>query len=170
MNKVVDALTEHTKSKDYTINDLACTLLIFVATPQWVAAMQIGDGFIVVNPQNSEDYQLLFKPDKGEFVNETTFVTSKNALDEMRVKVLTESPEFICASTDGLERLAIRTSDWSPFPPFFNPLKQYMEETENPEADKDEYLKQFLSSERLNARTDDDKTLLLCLWNKSEKS
>ncbi|MEH2146175.1 protein phosphatase 2C domain-containing protein [Nostoc sp.] len=39
--------------------------------------------------QNSE-YQLLFQPYKGEFINETTFITSTNAVKDMRVKVISE--------------------------------------------------------------------------------
>src|SRR5919202_405179 len=142
--------------------DLACTLLVFVATPHWLAAMQIGDGFMVVGLQGKE-HQLLFQPDKGEFVNQTTFVTSAHALDEMQVNVVSGSQKFICASTDGLERVAIRMNDWTPFPPFFQPLEEYLWETPEPEQD-DQYIQNFLTSERLNARTDDDKTLLLCLY------
>jgi serine/threonine protein phosphatase PrpC len=164
LKKAIASLHEEAKTENYSVNDLACTLLIFVATPQWVAAMQIGDGFIVVRSQESE-YQLLFQPDKGEFANETTFITSSNALDEMQVRVLTGHQEFICAATDGLEKLAIRFSDWTPFALFFKPLEEYLGETNEPEKE-DEYLKNFLDSERLNARTDDDKTLLLCLFNK----
>jgi hypothetical protein len=163
LNKVVKALQERAASSDYSINDLSCTLLVFLATPNWVAAMQIGDGFIVVRLREGED-QLLFTPDKGEFINETTFVTSANAINEMRVRVLPGQQKFICASTDGLERVAIRMSDWTPFPPFFQPLEEYMVETSHPEQE-DEYIKNFLDSERLNAKTDDDKTLLLCLYD-----
>ncbi|MGI2906391.1 PP2C family serine/threonine-protein phosphatase [Tolypothrix sp. VBCCA 56010] len=162
--KAIAALHKQADSSDYSINDLACTLLVFVATPQWVAAMQIGDGFMVVRPQDSE-HQLLFNPDKGEFVNETTFITSANALDEMQVDVLQGQQEFICASTDGLEKVAIRMSDWTPFAPFFQPLEEYLWETKNPE-EENEYVINFLQSERLNARTDDDKTLLLCLFDR----
>ncbi len=68
--KAIAALHKQAAYSDYSVNDLACTLLVFVATPQWVAAMQIGDGFMVVRPQNSE-HQLLFNPDKGEFVNDS---------------------------------------------------------------------------------------------------
>lgn len=164
LSKARVILQEQANSKDYSIDELACTLLAFVATPEWVAAMQIGDGFIVTRATDSE-YKLIFPPDKGEFANETTFVTSSNAKDEMRVKVLPGKSEFICASTDGLEKLAIRISDWAPFPPFFQPLEEYLRETSNPE-NEDEYLMNFLNSERLNARTDDDKTLLLCLFDK----
>lgn len=126
--------------------------------------MQIGDGFIVVRSQDSE-YQLLFQPDKGEFVNETTFITSANALTEMQVKVILDKQDFICASTDGLEKVAIRLSEWEPFSPFFKPLEEYLHEPITP-GNEDKYLMEFLNSERLNSRTDDDKTLLLCLFDK----
>ncbi len=125
----------------------------------WIAVLQIGDGFIVVRP-NPGNYQLLFKPDKGEFANQTTFVTADHAAEDMQVVVLEASPVFICAATDGLERVAIRFSDWAPYAPFFQPFEDYLTETPDPEQNPD-YLEQFLTSERLNARTTDDKTMLL---------
>ncbi|MCG6133218.1 MAG: protein phosphatase 2C domain-containing protein [Nostoc sp. LLA-1] len=163
--RVITELRNKAEIENYSINDLACTLLIFFATPDWLAAMQIGDGFIVVRPQNSE-YQMLFKPDKGEFANETTFITSENALKEMQVDVLSGEQEFICASTDGLEKVAIRLHDGKPFPPFFKPFEEYLQETPNPEEEH-QYLIDFLTSERLNVRTDDDKTFLLCLLGRA---
>lgn len=164
VNQVLFALHEQAVSDAYSIENLACTLLVVVATPKWVAAMQIGDGFIVVR-QEQEAHQLLFSPDKGEYVNETTFVTSATALDTMRVCVRVGQQEFICVATDGLERVAIRMSDWAPFTPFFQPLEDYLRESDDSEQE-DKYLISFLDSERLNSRTDDDKTLLLCLHNK----
>ena len=163
VKKVVTALQEQAVSDGYSVDDLACTLLVVVATRDWVAAMQIGDGFIVVRFEQ-ENPQLLFPPDKGEFINETTFVTSANALDAMRVCVRAGEQEFIWAATDGLERVAIRMSDWTPFAPFFKPLEEYLREISDPEQE-DEYLMSFLDSDRLNTRTDDDKTLLLCCYD-----
>ena len=165
VNQVITELQKQADEGDHSVNDLACTLLIFVATPDWLAAMQIGDGFIVLRSKDSE-YQLLFQPDKGEFANETTFITSTNALKEMQVEVISQKQEFICASTDGLEKVAIRLSDWKPFPPFFKPLEEYLHESVNPKEDK--YLTEFLNSERLNSRTDDDQTLLLCLFDRED--
>lgn len=164
VNKVIAELHKQANKQGYSFNELACTLLVFVATPDWVAAMQIGDGFMVVRSQDSE-YQLLFEPDKGEFFNETTFITSAKALEEMQVQVISGKQEFICASTDGLEKVAIRLSDWKPFPPFFKPFDEYLQETANPDKE-DKYIIDFLNSERLNSRTDDDKTLLLCNFEK----
>jgi serine/threonine protein phosphatase PrpC len=158
-HKAVGALKQEAQNQGCAFYDLACTIVAFLATPEWLGAMQIGDGFLITRLQE-KDYHLLFQPDKGEFINETTFITSKSALEEMQVEVLSGKQEFICASTDGLERVAIRMRDWTPFPPFFRPLEEFIKQTENPEAE-DQYLLDFLNSERLNARTNDDKTLLL---------
>lgn len=162
INKINAEFQQQAEKDGYAVDALACTLLVFLATPKWIAAMQIGDGFIVVRTSQT-DYRLIFKPDKGEFANQTTFVTSSAALEEMQVQVIQESPAFICAASDALERVAIRMSDWTPFSPFFKPLEDYLAETSNPEID-DEYLVNFIQSERLNQKTDDDKTLLLCSW------
>ncbi|MEB3312139.1 MAG: PP2C family serine/threonine-protein phosphatase [Snowella sp.] len=142
--------------------DLAATLLVFIASPDAIAAMQIGDGFIVTRSPTGE-YELLFQPDKGEYINETTFVTSDQALEALQVKVLQTQSHFICAATDGVERVSLNLSQWKPFSPFFEPLEAYLQETHHPEQE-DTYLKDFLNSDRLNARTTDDKTLLLSLW------
>lgn len=161
INNVLAAFHQHAQTQRCEIQDFACTLLAFVATPDWIAAMQIGDGFLVVRLQG-EEYQLIFQPDKGEYANQTTFVTSSDALETMQIQVLFGQQSFICAATDGLEPVAIRRADWSPFPPFFKPFEEFLQETADPNQE-DSYLVDFLKSERLNQRTDDDKTMLLCL-------
>ena len=175
--KAVQAtLQQQAQKRGGTVDDFACTLLAFLATPQWIAALQIGDGFMVIRSDDSSSsptsipsrsnngpYRLLFEADKGEYANQTTFVTSSTVMDTLQTQVVMASPTFICASTDGLESVAIRQRDAFPFPPFFQPLEEYMTETPVPEQD-DEYIMAFLQSERLNQRTDDDKTLLMCQY------
>jgi hypothetical protein len=159
----VDASLKQESNKGYSLRDLACTLLVFIATRNWIAAMQIGDGFIVIRSENS-DYKLLFKPTKGEYANETTFVTSENAFDDMQVEVFADGYyNFICASTDGLERLAIDTRTWIPSPKFFNPFERGLKD--NDKKQEEESLKRWLNSPEVNARTDDDKTLLVCIYD-----
>uniref|UniRef100_B8HU32 PPM-type phosphatase domain-containing protein n=1 Tax=Cyanothece sp. (strain PCC 7425 / ATCC 29141) TaxID=395961 RepID=B8HU32_CYAP4 len=161
---VVEALQVQASTDGHTLADLACTLLVFLATPNWMAAMQIGDGFLVIGTAE-RDYELLFQPAKGEYINETCFVTSAAALEQMQVKVHGSCPQFICAATDGLEKVAIRLQDWVPFPPFFHPLVEWIRT--DPEVAAT-CVQNFLESERLNARTDDDKTLLLCYYSEEE--
>ena len=144
--------------------DFSCTLLVVVATPKWLAAMQIGDGFIVIRQPDSE-YKLLFQPIKGEYANQTTFITASNVLEVMQVKVLPGPQQFIFASTDGLERLALEIKKESkPHPPFFDNFRDAIQirfETEEKSSTQE-----WLQSEKVNERTDDDKTILLC-WYKS---
>jgi hypothetical protein len=154
---VQQTLEEYAKKEQLDINDLATTLLVVLITSKRLAAMQIGDGFIVFKPLEG-NYQLLFRPDKGEYINETTFVTSSNALEDMQIGVLTEPVAFICVATDGVEKVSIDYKTWQPFPPFFQPLEEYLHHTETP---LQEDLKEFLEREDLNKLTTDDKTLLL---------
>lgn len=162
-DEVLEALTEETKSSGCELRDLGCTLLAFVATPDWVAAMQVGDGFMILRDHESAPYQLLFEPDKGEFINETIFVTTPQASDYMGTCVKSVLSPFLCAATDGLERVAIRLQDWKPYAPFFKPFEACLRQLPT-QAEQHDYLKTFLESERLNAKTDDDKTLLVCLY------
>ncbi len=162
MKKVIETLNQKAINDGYSLNNLACTLLTFIATPDWMIAMQIGDGFIVTRTSTG-NYELVFKPDKGEYFNETTFITSSNAIQDMKIDVKLGQQKFICAATDGLETVAIVLKEWKAFSPFFQPLEQYIEETNNPEQE-DGDLMSFLNSDRLNARTDDDKTLLICSY------
>jgi hypothetical protein len=162
VTQVVEVLEQTAKDGDYPLRELGCTLLSFIATDHWLAAMQIGDGFIVVQSDAAADFKLLFEPDKGEFINETMFVTSQGALEQMQCCTYPWAPRFICAATDGLEKVAIRYQDWQPFAPFFKPLVDCLDliaETD----DQHTYLRAFLESDRLNARTDDDKTLVIAL-------
>lgn len=162
--RVIFQFQQQATAGNYQIEDLACTLIAFMATPDWVAAMQIGDGFLAMRFAKKKEYELAFKPDKGEYANQTSFITSTDVLAHMQVKVFPRRPKFICAATDGMETVAIRLKDWYPSPGFFSVLEEYMRESDRPDKE-DGYLVNFLNSDQLNKRTNDDKTLLLCLYN-----
>ena len=168
LKTIIDCLKQKAKNDNCLLKDFACTLIAFIATPKWIIAVQVGDSFLVIREAEKEEYLLVFKPDKGEYINETTFVTSNDAMNQMQVKVVEGYYPFICAASDGLEKVAIRQKDWSAFSPFFKPLEEYLITTENPETENS-YLINFLDSERLNARTHDDKTLLLCLHEENHQ-
>lgn len=150
-------------SRNYRIEDLACTLLAFIATPEWLAAMQVGDGMMVVRSPD-ESYQLLFNPDKGEYDNETTPVVSSNASSSMQVCFRDKKSEFICVATDGFENIALRRApEWEPFENFFEPLRHHLLSSKQSIIKKNE-IRDFLKSEKVNEKTSDDKTLLICAY------
>jgi serine/threonine protein phosphatase PrpC len=65
---VQQILQEEAEKEQLDINDLATTLLVVLVTSKRLAAMQIGDGFIVFKPLGG-NYHLLLQPDKGEWGN-----------------------------------------------------------------------------------------------------
>ena len=64
--------------------------------------------------------------------------------------------------SDGLVRLAINVADNAHHAPFLQPLLSFAAEAED-EAAAREQLAGFLASDRVCARTDDDKTLVLAV-------
>ncbi|NEO74732.1 PP2C family serine/threonine-protein phosphatase, partial [Moorena sp. SIO3H5] len=105
LDRVINSLGKKASLLQCSLDDLACTLIVFVTTPSCLAAMQIGDGLIVVQTQDKSDYDLLFMPNKGEYANETTFVTSTSARSEMKTEFKSIQVNFIAEETD-LDRCA----------------------------------------------------------------
>ena len=170
LKNVVTKIQTEAKNQGYSVRDLACTLLAFVATPNWLAAMQVGDGLIVICPQ-PETYQLLFQPQKGEYGNETVPVTSSEASQKMQCQVKTETIKFICAATDGIEHISLEKAKiWQAYCNFFEPLERQIMRSNKSQSEKEKILRDFLNSEQVNQETDDDKTVLLCIQNGSNTS
>ncbi len=142
-----------------TLRDFASTLLLTVATETHVAALQLGDGAIVFRSPAGA-LEVLAPPAAGEYVNETTFLT---APDPAAHAVLTVRPaaavDGLALLTDGLQALALELATNTAHAPFFAPLFDYVAQQE---ADGEE-LVALLASDRVNDRTDDDKTLVLAV-------
>jgi hypothetical protein len=134
--------------------DLASTLIALVATPSIVVAGQVGDGAAVVCDIDG-NLLALTTPQSGEFINETTFLVSRDALDGAQVTIWRGSPRHVAVFSDGLQMLGLRMPCGSPHAPFFAPLFKFLEDM------TDEELAAFLCSPRLRQRADDDLTLLL---------
>jgi len=140
------------------VTDLACTVLLAILGEFASFFVQVGDGAWVI--QQGEEYSVPIWPDNGEYVNETTFLTSPNWQDRLRYYSAYGKIEHVAGFTDGLERVALHIATKSAFAPFFDPLFSAVRVTDNQGALRSE-LSEFLASQRLAARTDDDKTLVL---------
>ncbi|AFY87507.1 MAG: Serine/threonine-protein phosphatase 3 [Chroococcidiopsis cubana SAG 39.79] len=139
--------------------ELATTLILAVATPELVAAVQVGDGLAVASDRDGQIFALT-AAQKGEYINETTFLVSPQALETVQVNVWRGTTTHIAVFSDGLQMLAVNMGDGSPYKPFFSPLFQFMAGVED-ESEAKEQLAAFLRSPRITERTDDDLTLLL---------
>lgn len=139
--------------------DLATTLIVAIATPEFVAVAQIGDGVAVVSDRQGNLIPLT-TPQYGEYINETTFLISPQALDTAQITVWRGTTAKIALLSDGLQMLALEMDRGKPYEPFFAPLFHFVTHIKDESEAKDQ-LVAFLRSPRIAERTDDDLTLLL---------
>ena len=167
-------LHEESQRREVDVRQLATTLLLAVHTRDILAAAQIGDGAMVVS-NGPGAYATFITPQRGEYANQTNFLTSTDAMSKLdvRVECVAESirPEpvegcsgdssvMLAMFTDGLQNLVLRAADDSPPAPFFNPVFTWMG-SQPVSDDTDRKLAAFLECPRVTNRADDDLTLLL---------
>lgn len=137
----------------------ACTLLCAVASDRGLAVAQVGDGLAVATLDGGEWY-LAATPQRGEYANETFFLTQADRLPNVDVRVSSEPVLAVAVMTDGLLRLVLDLTRNQPHQPFFQPLLAFAAQVSDASEGATQ-LTAFLGSERVCARTDDDKTLVL---------
>ncbi len=139
--------------------DLATTLALCVAGPEFLGAVQVGDGAVVFG-DDSGQWHTLTKPAAGEYLNETVFLTSEGALGRAQCELRPGQARRVALFSDGLQMLALKMPEAAPHPPFFKPLFEWLGRAGDVEAAGAD-LKAWLGSPRVVERTDDDLTLLL---------
>ena len=151
-----DALRREAKKRGTRLGDLATTLVLAVVTPDAAAVAQVGDGAAVV--AHGGQLGVATTVERGEYLNETTFLTSRRWEADLAVTALErDGLDGLALLTDGLQLVALDLATGTPHPPFFAPLFDF---ARAPDSDPGA-LVEFLGSARVCARTDDDKTLVL---------
>lgn len=145
--------------EDLPPRELASTLILIAATRGLAAAAQIGDGAALVRSSKGEVLALT-RPPTDEYINQTTFIVSDDALETAQIQVWRGEVGQVAAITDGLQRLALRMPEGEPHAPFFAPLFRFIADATDLEESQ-RLLEEFLRSPRITERTDDDLTLLL---------
>lgn len=146
------------------IRDFACTLLGAVIGPGVAAFVQVGDGAIVIAGDEPGCWAWMFESQKGEYANETSFLTNEDAIAGASVAVLSMVPAEIAIFSDGLENLLIRTQpERHVVAPFFDQMFPPVRRADAAGIDAalSEHLARYLGSPQIAARSDDDRTLIL---------
>ncbi|MDI3478830.1 MAG: hypothetical protein PWQ59_2355 [Thermoanaerobacterium sp.] len=152
------------KMQGSVIRDYACTILAAIIGREEAVFFQIGDGAIVVSSrEESDNYCWVFWPQKGEYENVTYFITdfkpSNNCLDYDNIE---KSIDEVAIFTDGLQRFALHYKTQTAYTPFFRPFFTSLRDKNEGYCDEiAKSLAVYLNSNRVNERTDDDKTLVL---------
>jgi hypothetical protein len=156
------------KGRDY--DDYGATLHALVAGNDFIAYMHVGDGVLVYrddqgkyrDPAKNGHYHLPCIPIKGEYDNETVFFNcDDDARRSAKTFYLPCAPSFFSLATDGIEKVALlgRKENWKPHPSFFVYLSSLLD-TDDPEK----ALREFLLDERIEERTNDDRTIIFAKW------
>ncbi len=149
----------------FPLRQYATTLTVVVAAAGCLASAQVGDGAVVVLDASGKLFAATHLQ-KGEYANETHFLTQPDLLEHLEVQVCRQPVSALAVMSDGLVRLALKMPSGEPHFPFFQPLFGFAARKQS-ETQAAEQLADFLASERVCARTDDDKTLVLASYTAS---
>lgn len=154
-----ERLEEYAREAGQPLRSYATTLLTLVVTPGWLAIGHIGDGAIVAQYDDGR-LETVSPPVRGEYVNSVTPLTVNDPLPHIRLRIEPAAVARIALFTDGIQSLCINEATGNPYGPFFMPLFEDLGQDIDVKETSHE-LALFLDSERICARTDDDKTLIL---------
>jgi hypothetical protein len=136
------------------VGDYGTTLGVAVLTGDAVCIGQLGDTIAVVG--HAGEYRTVAPAPRGEYANETNFVTDVALHRLLRLTILPAAEaDAVVLSTDGLRFKILDLSTTVPYRPFFEDLVTY---AHTPEGSV-EGIERFLSGLE-NDQSGDDKTLV----------
>lgn len=120
---------------------------------------------------NNSILECVFTPQNGEFLNTTHFITESIYKDTLMLKVSTDAIYKVAMFTDGIELIALDMTNMKPHEPFFKPFFSVLEKCQSLGNNEklSIQLASFLNSERVNQKSDDDKTLVLIVATDTNK-
>lgn len=157
------AVRQQAETSQHVIADFACTFLAAVIGPDCAVYFQLGDGAMVQATCGARDnYDIVCWPQQGEYANTTNFLTDADAPQKCFFTQQNQAVEEVALFTDGIQNLVLDYRTKTAHAPFFMPLFAWLRP--RPMGFSEELsrsLAVYLNSEKINARTDDDKTLIL---------
>lgn len=147
------------RDEDGAINDYAATGLLAVVADHQALCAQVGDGAMVIRGRDA-NFTVAIWPEGGEYANETFFVTDPNVATRVHVRRF-DGVRDVIAFSDGLQRLALHSATKSAYAPFFEQIVRTVRDEERTVDDLMNDLTAYLGSAMVNARTDDDKSLVI---------
>jgi Protein phosphatase 2C len=160
-----NAVEDEAAKRERNVRDFASTLLLMLATPTFVAAVQVGDGGVVLRDK-SGNIVALTAPQLGEYINETCFLVSLDALENVQMQIWRGETAQVAMLTDGLQLLCLKMPEGTPHEPFFFPVFDFVSRAVDEESFREKLIG-FLRSPRIRERTDDDVTLVLASLNET---
>lgn len=162
IDSVRDLIVAAAERRGLRPRDFATTLIMVIARAGQTLTVHVGDGAAVGRLTDDGRWVSLSWPENGEFASTTFFVTDDVGV-RLRIERTDRDLDRIAVMTDGIERLALDLAGGVPHGPFFQGISEPVATSliagrDGPLSRK---LAQYLSSDAINTRTDDDKTLIV---------
>jgi len=133
-------------------------LVAAIANERGGAFIHVGDGVGTAFSSNNLKASVVSKPENGEYVNQTYFVTEGNWEERLRIKPFYQYCDTILLMSDGVSGMAMSKGCNHLFDKFVSPLLSFIRDNER--EDNEVAVKNTLSKEIVRRATGDDKTLV----------
>jgi hypothetical protein len=169
LDSIKSRLSQQAQSNSQDVREYACTLLGAIVGQKCGAFVQVGDGVIVVADSEEPAYGHIFWPDRGEYANTTHFVTEDAIRAHVLFDLIRREIVDLAMLSDGLQALALDYRSQTAHQPFFRGLfPPLIASSLGRSGELSRLIGDFLSSARVNQKTDDDKTLILATRRSAE--
>ncbi len=144
--------------------EFAATLILLISSGAESVVLHVGDGCAVLRDEETGSWIAPSWPYHGEYASTTTFVTDE---PDPTISIVRYPRPItaIAVFSDGLERLALDLRARQPFAPFFDSIMAPVFDSDavGKDGGLSGKLNEFLGSDGVNSRSDDDKTLILAV-------
>lgn len=179
---VFNDLEDFSIKENYDLSSLSSTVIVVIYSPLGLLVSHIGDGRAGYRTSDGE-WKSMIDPFKGEYANETIFITSPIWKDEIidnfiESRIISEPTNSFVMMSDGCENICFETTILNettkqyehinkPFAGFLNPISKILINLSNlgkTEKEIDLLWEEYLTdgTEEL-ANEEDDKTLVLAV-------
>jgi hypothetical protein len=160
--QLYDELNKMAAQRNEPLNEFSCTFLGCVLFDAKSLFFQIGDGAIIRDDGNN-NFVAFWWPQNGEYSNTTSFLIDDDNFSQLKIAVVEDSIQEVALFTDGLQLLTLNNESLSVHQPFFSGMFKWLRMATKEEdiTILNRKLGEYLDSDTINSRTDDDKTLFM---------
>ncbi len=159
-------LKEEAEITDVNIRDLNATLLVFLSMAGRQFYGQVGDCTAVA--EDEDGFKVVVEQQRGEYANATYSITDPVSVVNGLFGVFEKPYASVALMSDGVESISISSKDNAVSEKFFEPFFRVLKAENFDSESLGRSLARFLETDRLNKRSDDDKTLLFIRLSDAE--
>jgi len=150
--------------RSLALRDFAATAVCVLSVGVNTVMAHVGDGCAVFREISSSRWIAPSWPHHGEYAATTYFVTDAESL-QLRITRIDRAIDSFAVFSDGIERLALDFSVNAPSPRFFDKITAPVRAAPGSGRIRNLSLslKEYLGSDAVNNRTDDDKSLVVAV-------